>query len=233
METQVKFYAKPDPHYLNELENEEAPVDDFKEGRVPMNKVPAVKFVPTAKPNAQPPSDPQQSIKNLQKNMEKARAKPRAFMARFSSSQAFYRDGPKVAAYDPCASDIPPYSSFEVLNRKRADDTRPKNHGSHLRNSFCLISEPMIEHGGNIATTYGGANASTSKASEKHRSHSHLQDGSTATRSTAAERAEKSTMLDQWNISKTGGSTRPVPSMFTQMKQKMKEHSIKSTINNQ
>ena len=49
---------KPDQLYLNEVQEGQAPVDDFKKDKKPIKKVKAVDFYPTEKPNQEPPKDP-------------------------------------------------------------------------------------------------------------------------------------------------------------------------------
>ena len=52
-----KFWAKPDPYFLNEFRSDEAPIDDFKKDRKVKLKVSKAEDAKWEKPNSYPLPD--------------------------------------------------------------------------------------------------------------------------------------------------------------------------------
>ena len=75
-----------------------------------------------------------------------------------------------------------------------------------------------------------GHNSSTSNVSDKPINIGQLMDVSSMNKSTTGfDKNDKNCTNENWNINKSSGS-RPVPSMFTQMRQKLKDSLLKNSL---
>ena len=142
LQQKKKYYAKPDEFYLNEMEEKQAPIDDFKKGRVPSQKVSLVRFEPTPKPNSKHAPETHESMKMLHANMNKSKNRPKAFLTRFSANGLFFKHGPKPSAIDPQDKATPIYSSFDIIRKQQASGegngrsmARQERHKAYMANS--------------------------------------------------------------------------------------------------